>query len=763
MTPTGPVPVESLESGDLVLAGDGSPTEVVGVYPQPEQPRYRVSLSDGTSVLTDADHLWEITSRRKKKVVRTADLIPLLRHGYWPVLPASGPADFAPRELLGEPYRMGLLLGDGSMVASGSTRITSADPEILALFEGTLYGDGITKGARGWLPALRHYGLHGLRSPEKHIPYDYLWSSAEDRLAVLQGLMDSDGGVEGAGSSFSSTSRPLSEGVQHLVRSLGGYAGPIRERVTYFEYPAGTRKAGLPSFRLNISAPFPLFRLQRKLDKQQALQTKRRWPYGRIVRSVTVEDHGPTTCIRVAHPSALFLTDNFVVTHNTHIAAKLALAFYDAFTPGTPCEICRGPCGGSKIVTMSSKEQHLKDNLWGEIRTAWNVLQQRVGMDGKLPPADVWINHTPNHFIMGQMATAAEGVQGYHGAHLLVVGDEAASVSDQVSQGITGILASGDARLLLIYNPTTPDTYAAQQSKLSRTDVIRITAFDTPEFTGEHRPPGAHFIDNDFLDDLKEQGCGPGTYEWQTKILAEFWDATDDTLVADKWYESALSQVPVPGHKAIGIDIASYGSSESTIAIRDGNSLVDLQAFPAGRVDHFFQGPVLAAVQRHQPNDVIYDADGVGAGAVGYAEALGRHLGEGRIIAFRGAKKYGDSYANSRSQWYWHLRRLFESGGISVLVNDDELRKQLTNIKYSIQAGAIKLETKAEMKHRGFKSPDRADSVYYAFSMSNDLYVPTPADDTVERTLGVRARPAIPRRDTVEPYDEWGDGCWDDW
>ncbi len=465
----------------------------------------------------------------------------------------------------------------------------------------------------------------------------------------------------------------------------------------------------------------------------------------------------------VSKPGARVNVPSCFSSGKTHIAAKIALAFYDAFQPGTPCEICKGPCGGAKVITTSSKEQHLKDNLWGEIRTSWNQVQQNVGIDGKLPPADLWISHTPNHFIIGQVATAAEGVQGYHGAHLLIIGDEAASVSEQVAQGITGILASGDARMLLIYNPTTPDTYAAQQSRLARTEVIRITAFDTPVFTGEAQPPGAHFIDQRFLDELVEQGCGPGTYEWETKILAQFWDATDDTLIAEKWYLDATKRPMVAGHRTLGIDIASYGSAESVIAVRDGNALVAIEAFKASRVDHFFEGPVLAAVRKYQPNDVIYDADGVGAGAVGYAEALNRHMNGGRVIGFRGAKKYGDAYTNSRSQWYWHLRRLFESGGISVQVKDAKLEKQLVNIKYSIQGGAIKLETKEEMRRRGFPSPDRADALYYAFSMSQDLYVHVEESTAVEDSFGIQEHTGdmwAGREDTADPYHPIL-GAWD--
>jgi phage terminase large subunit len=444
----------------------------------------------------------------------------------------------------------------------------------------------------------------------------------------------------------------------------------------------------------------------------------------------------------VSERNARVVVPSCVASGKTFLAARLALAFYDAYQPGTPCDICNGPCGGAKVMTTSSKWEHLKDNLWGEIRMAVPRIRDRVGLDGNLPPSDLWIDHTPQHFIHGMVATKPEGFQGYHAAHILVIGDEATSVSEEVAQGITGVLSTGDARLLLILNPTDTTTYAYRQSKAPRTKVIRIRAQDTPGFTGEDSPAGAHLITPQFLEDLKEQGMGPGTYEWTTRVCAEFWDLSEDTLVAEPWYDAATGsrRIPVPGMRALGIDLASYGTAESVLAVKDGNALTDLLAFPSQRTDHFFQGPVTQAVQKYQPHYVIYDADGVGAGAIGYAEALYRHLPPGaQVIGFRGAKKINDAYTNARSAWYWHLRRLFESDEIAVMVNDPRLREQLTQIRYSISSGAIRLETKEEMRKRGMASPDRADAVMYAFAFSGQLSMPVVRkDEWVATTANVR-------------------------
>lgn len=443
----------------------------------------------------------------------------------------------------------------------------------------------------------------------------------------------------------------------------------------------------------------------------------------------------------LSKPRAQVAVPSCNASGKTWLAARLALAFYDAYQPGVECDICGGPCKGSKVITLSSKWEHLKDNLWGELRRAFpRIMEAGIGIDGILPPADLRLHHTPEHFIMGQSAQSEESIQGYHAGHKLIIGDEATSVSEEVSKGLTSLMASGDVRLLAIFNPTTPDTWAAAQARSPLTETIKITAFDTPHFTGEHVPEGANLINPGFLEKLKLEGMGPGTYEWTTRVCAEFWTLGEDKLIAEPWYDKALLVPAVVGVRALGIDIASYGTAESVIALRDGNSLAEVLAFPAGRTDHFFQGPVTEAVMKYAPQYVIYDADGVGAGAVGYADALYRHLPPGaQVIGFRGALKINDAYTNARSAWYWNLRRQLEAEMLNIDVSDDKLRTQLTDILYSIVNGAIRVETKEEMKKRGVASPDRGDAAMYAFAFSMDLPEPivTPDPQWVDENVDV--------------------------
>lgn len=441
----------------------------------------------------------------------------------------------------------------------------------------------------------------------------------------------------------------------------------------------------------------------------------------------------------------------------TWLAARIAAAFYETFTPGTPCALCdptgtRGGCRGGKVITTSSKEEHLKDNLWGELQVVYRLCKER-GM--QLPGRDpLWgdlkiVESEANHFITGQSAATAEGMQGYHAAHKLIIGDEATSVGDEVQLAITRLLATADARLLLIFNPTTPDTYAARMARSGRVDTIKITAYDTPLFTGEHVPDGANLITPEFLEDLKAQGMGPGTFEWVTSIEANFWDLGDDLLVPGDWYDATTGGTArlSDGVRQLGVDLASYGSDECVITLRVGNQVVASEAYPSMRMDSFFQTRVTEWVQRYSPHYLVYDADGVGAGVIGYADQVQKHMAPGgQVIGFRGGMGTNARFRNTRAAWYWMLRRKFEnhgrSGGIVLCLDDEKLRDQLTDIHYEITPqGDIRVETKQEMKRRGKKSPDRADALMYAFAFSEDLEIPVDPAKTniVEEEYGLHS------------------------
>jgi phosphate starvation-inducible protein PhoH and related proteins len=352
LTPDGWRPIGELVPGDLVVGSDGQPTEVLGTFPQGERDIYRLTAQDGATTRCTADHLWAVTTAadrrrgRPPRVLETREMVGRLRaaHAHRFRLPTlSAPVELPPREVPIDPYALGLLLGDGCLTGSTTPSSATVDRELVDALEAALpdvtvrhrggpdYVVNRTGGGRGGVivenpvtAVLRELELWGTRSATKFVPDLFLGNSVEVRLAVLQGLLDSDGGpVTQRGRTcrvqYTTTSPRLRDDVLFLVRSLGGIAY-WRTRAAEGRRPgrAGGRDVGYvhDSYVMDLRLPEGVepFRLARKRD------TYRRSGAGRPVRSVTaIEADGreEAVCIRVAAADSLYVTSDFLVTHNT--------------------------------------------------------------------------------------------------------------------------------------------------------------------------------------------------------------------------------------------------------------------------------------------------------------------------------------------------------------------------------------------------------------------------------------------------------------
>jgi len=350
LTPSGFQPIGSLSVGDLVIGSNGLPTPVLGVYPQGRREVFRVRAQDGASTLCCGEHLWAVATRHDRwrgkplRVLETREMIGQLRAAHYhrfelPLI--SRPVEFLPSEVQLDPYALGLLLGDGSLSAK-ITGFTTADPELMVALEQSIKGIELrhrsrfdyylrhTAGGEGLkvanpvLATLRELGLTGTRSTTKFIPDLYLYNSASVRLAVLQGLLDTDGGpVTQEGRTcrvqYTTCSARLRDDVVFLVRSLGGVAY-WRTRAAAGRTPGRVQGRDVhhrsDSYALDIRLPQGIepFRLARKREAYRAFGGGRPM---RFIDSIEPAGEAETLCIQVAAADSLYVTDDFLVTHNT--------------------------------------------------------------------------------------------------------------------------------------------------------------------------------------------------------------------------------------------------------------------------------------------------------------------------------------------------------------------------------------------------------------------------------------------------------------
>jgi phosphate starvation-inducible PhoH-like protein len=350
LTPFGYRPMGSLQVGDYVVGSDGRPTRVLGVYPQGAKPVYRVVMSDGSSTRCCGEHLWSVRLRddrrrgKEARVLQTQEMIGRLRcHHYhrFEVPLLSRPVEFTAREVPLDPYALGLLLGDGCLTGSTTPSFATADAELAGALAARLERITVNQkskvdyvlnragGGRGSTEnplsrSLRELNLWGTRSSTKFVPECYLYNTPAVRLAVLQGLLDTDGGpVTQAARTcrvqYTTTSPRLRDDVMFLVRSLGGVAR-FRTRAAAGRKPgrANGRDVGYRNdahvLDIRLPAGVAPFRLARKACRYDELGGGRPMRY---IDAIEPEGVEPTQCIRVEAPDSLYVTDDFILTHNT--------------------------------------------------------------------------------------------------------------------------------------------------------------------------------------------------------------------------------------------------------------------------------------------------------------------------------------------------------------------------------------------------------------------------------------------------------------
>jgi len=338
-----------LQIGDKIYDDNGELTTIIGIYPQGEKDIYEVEFSDGLKVRCCNEHLWEVEKNGKIKVVELSDIMKnyLTKRGdsiYY--VKVAQPVNYPEKELPISPYLLGLIIGDGS-TRNNRLNISTKDQQIIdylyeledddiyikKLYETCDYA--ITKKDKTKrhkiIQELNKLDLMEKLSYDKFIPKMYLYSSINQRLELLRGLMDTDGFICKNQPSYSTSSKQLSEDFRELCHSLGIRTN-IREKETTYTYK-GKKKKGYKSYIVRLllknDYPYPIF----KLDRKQSQIKNKRFDWGQKRGIVNIKYIGKkeAQCIEVNNESHLYLTDNYIPTHNT-VSAAIVILWYCLFS-----------------------------------------------------------------------------------------------------------------------------------------------------------------------------------------------------------------------------------------------------------------------------------------------------------------------------------------------------------------------------------------------------------------------------------------------
>lgn len=329
LTPTGWRPIEDFTVGDTVIASDGKPCMVTGVHHRGTLPVNRVTLNDGSSVLVDDEHLWRTRNKNDQnrgnpwRVVDTTELASKVKQGWR--IPIVEPVQMVRRETALDPYVMGVLLGDGSF-RGNSVRLSTDEHTRYFVERRMPVGVRLTEGYDAYivtdrgqpnpvLDEIKAQGLHGLGSQEKFVPNDYLYGAVDQRLALLRGLMDTDGELSNNTARFTSTSAHLADAVEFLVQSLGGVTRRTYKATPKYKYK-GETKIGKPTHIVNVNMSLSPF------ESRTDYVGPTKYLPNRVIKSIEPEGSAEVICLSVDSSDSTYVTENCIVTHNTVLAGS---------------------------------------------------------------------------------------------------------------------------------------------------------------------------------------------------------------------------------------------------------------------------------------------------------------------------------------------------------------------------------------------------------------------------------------------------------
>lgn len=741
LTPTGWRKIGDLRIGDQVATVDGSFTTVTGIHPQGNQKIYRVVLDDGTWTLAGEEHNWFTTARSERKhgkpgqVRTTGEIARSLtfpngpRDGLNHCLPRlSRPIQHGSRDLPLEPYCFGTYLGDGSY--SGIITMNALDAGhfldeigshlideniwIRRKAENSLCAEGRLGPAAK--QAIRDMGLGEARSWEKFIPAEYFHAAPEQRWALLQGLMDTDGtpGKGNNGATFDTSSEALADGVSELVRSLGGVARRSGRQGRL----NGEDKRW--SYRVFLALPesYPPFRSPRKsaLYKPQHGSKNKDRTLSRFIAAVEEAGEADCVCISVSHPSQLYVTRDHIVTHNTTIISILAtwfpLTHYDSKT----------------VVTAASQDQ-LRDNVWAELKKTAGYLPLALRDQLQIDEERMFVKSSPEmSFVVRRTSSKGrpESLAGIHAKHVLVLVDEASGIDDVVFETAQGSLSTPGACACLFGNPTRSSGFffETHNSLRHRWRSTVVSSEEVPRANGH-------------ISDIIA-AYGKNSSKFRVRVLGEFPTADDDTVIPLEWAESAIDRdvVTLDYLPVWGVDVARFGFDKSAIAKRQANRLLEpVQAY--SNLDTMQLCGIIFREYHNthedmRPKDILIDVIGIGSGVVDRCKELGLPV---RGVNVAESSSSSDLCLRLRDQLWWDARLWLERRDCSM-PNDPALISELIVPTYDFHSsGRIVVESKKDLRKRvpSMGSPDRADAFCLTFAGSQYRKAPIRRGPLVSR------------------------------
>ena len=362
----------------------------------------------------------------------------------------------------------------------------------------------------------------------------------------------------------------------------------------------------------------------------------------------------------------------------------------------------------AKVPVTAPTQHQLFDVLWSEL-SMW-LSKSNV---------DPWFHYSQTHlrhvlapeewFAVAQTASAKrpESIQGYHSKYILIVADEASGIDDAIFEALEGAQTT-DSRMVMFSNPT----------RLNGTfyDAFNRSSefWKTFKFSSEDSP----LVSDNYVKKM-EKRYGRDSDIFRVRVLGEFPLASSDTFInISDVFEAMMREGMATNTVSLGVDVGR-GHDESVVVGVSGTKVVLLRR---KRLKDLMKsvGMVIESINDLKEKGFIVesikvDDTGLGGGVTDRLKELRRgNVFKAKVIPINFSTKASDKYHERLIDQMWDNMN-YQIKNSLALPNNDELASQLSNRRFKVLSnGKITLESKAEMKSRGLRSPDIADALALA-------------------------------------------------
>lgn len=409
------------------------------------------------------------------------------------------------------------------------------------------------------------------------------------------------------------------------------------------------------------------------------------------------------------------------------------------------------------VASTAPSQAQIGAIVWREIRSIKNRISARHKDYLRREKAGLDVEGLPDHELPGYITADNEwkleggtilgfgrrppenkegsAMQGIHARYVLAVGDEAVGLSEDMIDALGNITSNENSRRVLIANPTNPASYFG---KLFRDNTgawvfLTISVLDSPNFTDERYELPADALEKltgpEYVEDKRKE-YGEGSPRYLSRVLGEFAYDLGDTLIKTEDIGVAIDTniVPMANEPVhLGVDVARFGKDASVIYANQGGRLRYVSHYAEDtRVTQVANWVHKWAVDMNAA-EVRVDGHGIGGGVVDILVGLPDRKYTVISMNSNGTPPDRQQWHNNRAYWWDQFRSAVRSGLIDMDKDDTEYEKlhdELTMVEYKFSAssGGLLIESKDDMKKRGVKSPDFADSAIYACADSEFLY-----------------------------------------